>query len=469
MLIDTHAHLDFTQFDDDRNDAIRRAIDSDVGVIINPGIHLESSRAAVRLAEEHESVYAAVGFHPHDSKAFADDSTDELRKLAELQKLAEHPKVVAIGEVGLDFSRDYAPTDVQERAFREQVRLAHEVDLPLIVHSRGAEERVLEILAEERARLRHGRKRQRGVLHCFGGTLDQARRARKMGFLIGLGGPVTFRNSDRLSLAREFVIDSILLETDCPYLAPVPHRGTRNEPAYVRLIAEKLAEPGPFSLDDVHRVTTEGARGLFGIGSADTTRIAYPIRDSLYLNITNRCTLSCTFCPKTHGDYSVKGHSLKLEREPTVDEIMDAVGDPGRWREVVFCGFGESTLRLDVMKEVARRLKALGIARIRLDTDGLANLVYGRDVTPELAGLIDAVSVSLNAPDEATYRTLCRPGVAGNAHAAAKEFIRRVKEHVPEVVGTVVGLPTLDLEACRRIVEDELGAALRVREYDVVG
>ena len=136
---------------------------------------------------------------------------------------------------------------------------------------------------------------------------------------------------------------------------------------------------------------------------------------------------------------------------------------------MVFCGFGESTLRLDIMKEVARRLKALGIGRIRLDTDGLANLVYGRDVTPDIAGLIDAISVSLNAPDEETYRRLCRPGIAGNAHAAAKDFIRRVKVHVPEVTATVVGLPTLDVQACRRMVEDDLGARFRVRDYDDVG
>jgi len=457
MLIDTHAHLDLPQFDRDRDEVIRRALDNGVGLIINPGIHVESSRAAVRLAEKHESVYAAVGVHAHDAATYTDTTIDEL------VRLAEHPKVVAIGECGLDFYRDYAPHDLQRSVFREQIRLAKAVKKPLIVHSRGAEAEVLRMLVEERA------KSVRGILHCFGGTLEEAKQARALGFHVGFGGTLTYPKADRLALATSFVIDSIVIETDAPYLAPVPHRGRRNEPAFLRYSAEKLAEPGPFTLDDVHRITSHNARRLFRIGDPDMTRIAYNIRNSLYLNITNRCTLSCTFCPKTHGEYSVKGHNLKLEREPTVDEIMESIGNPGRWREIVFCGYGESTLRLDAMKEVARRLKALGVKRIRLDTDGLANFVYGRDVTPELEGLVDAVSVSLNTPDEESYNRICRPGRPGNAYEGAKEFIRRVKRVVPEVTVTAVGLPNLDAEAVRRMAEEELGVRFRCREYNIVG
>jgi len=463
MLVDTHAHLDLSAFDADREDVIRRAADAGVGIIIDPGIHLESSRAAIRLAEAYDAVYAAVGIHPHDSATFDERSIDALAELA------EHPKVVAIGEIGLDFYRDYAAKSLQEQAFRMQLHLARERDLPVIIHSRAAEDRVLEILREEHMGGGRRKGRPRGVLHCFGGTLDQAKTARRMGFLVGIAGPVTYRGSDRLALGRGFVIDNILIETDAPYLAPAPHRGQRNEPAFIRLVAEKLAEPGPFTLDDVERITTHAARALFRIGESDPTRIAYAIRDSLYLNITNRCTLSCTFCPKSYGEFTVKGHSLALEREPTVEEIMAAVGDVSRWREIVFCGFGETTLRFETMKEVARRLRALGVTRIRLDTDGLANFVHERDVTPELAGLVDAVSVSLNAPDPATYVKLVRPGKPGDAFGGVQDFIRRVKRYVPDVTATVVGLPNLDVEACRRIAEDELGVKFRVREYDVVG
>lgn len=457
MLIDTHAHLDLPQFDHDSDEVIRRALDSGVGLIINPGIHLDSSRAAIRLAERHEAVYAAVGIHPHDSKTHREGAVDELAKLA------EHPKVVAIGECGLDFYRNYAPHDLQRSVFREQIRLAKALKKPLIVHSRGAEAEVIQTLQQERA------KSVRGILHCFAGTLEQAKEARTLGFHVGFGGTLTYRNSDRLDLATSFYIDSIVMETDAPYLAPEPHRGKRNEPAFVRYAADKLAEPGPFTLDDVHRITSHNARTLFRIGDPDMARIAYNIRDSLYLNITNRCTLSCTFCPKTHDDLTVKGHNLRLDREPTIDEIMESVGDPGRWREIVFCGYGESTLRWETMKEVARRLKAVGVKRIRLDTDGLANLVYGRDVTPELADLIDAISVSLNAADERTYAKLCRPSKDGNLYEAVKDFIRRVRRIVPEVTATVVTVPNLDVEKCRRVAEEELGVKFRAREYTVLG
>lgn len=457
MLIDTHAHLDLPQFDRDRDEVVKRALDAGAGLVINPGIHVASSRAAIGLAERYECVYAAVGIHPHDAETFDEGAIDELARLA------QHPKVVAIGECGLDYYRDYAPRDLQRQVFRRQIQLAHELSLPLIVHSRGAEAEVIEMLRDEPA------KSVRGVLHCFGGTLEQARDARKLGFHIGFGGTLTYPKSDRLELATKFTIDGIVLETDAPYLAPVPHRGKRNEPAFVRHAAEKLAEPGPFTLDDVHRITSHNARTLFRIGDPDMARIAYSIRDSLYLNITNECTLSCTFCPKTQGEFDVKGHNLRLDGEPTVDEIMESIGDPMKWREIVFCGFGESTLRLEMMKEVARRLKALGVKRIRLDTDGLANFVYGRDVTPELKGLIDAVSVSLNATDERAYNKLCRPSKDGNAYEGVKDFIRRVKLVVPEVTATVVTVPNLDVEKARRIVEDELGVTFRAREYTVLG
>ena len=457
MLTDTHCHLDLPHFDADRDDVIRRAHDAGVEYIVNPGIHVESSRKAVALAEKYDGIYAAVGVHAHDMETWNAGTIDELAKLA------EHPKVVAIGEVGLDHYRDYAPHDLQEKAFRAQIRLARDLRKPLIVHSRGAESRVIEILKEERAHM------VRGVLHCWGGTLEEAQAARKLGFYLGFTGNVTFKKSDRIEIARKLSIDSLLIETDAPYMAPVPHRGKRNEPAFVKHVAERLISAGPFTIEDAERITSHNARALFGLGGTDTTRLAYSIRDSLYLNVTNRCTLACTFCPKFR-DFHVKGHNLELVNgEPTVDELMAAVGDPLRWREVVFCGYGEPTLRLEEIKETARRLRAAGVKRIRLNTDGLANFVYERDVTPELDGLIDAVCVSMNAPDEATYNKLCRPGKVGNAYQGMKDFIVRAKAHIPEVTATVVGLPKLDVESCRRIVEDELGVAFRLREYNEVG
>ncbi len=456
MLTDTHAHLDLPQFDDDRQEVIKRASEVGIDAIINPGINIESSRAAIELAASDSLIHAAVGVHPSEVGSFSSATLDELADLA------GSPKVVAIGETGLDFFREYHPREEQEEAFRSQIRLAVDMKLPLIIHSRGAEERVLEILKEERG------KRVGGVLHCWGGTEKQARHGHDLGFLLGFGGTLTFKNADHLAVASSLPIDWVVLETDAPYLAPVPHRGKRCEPSHVALSAKRLASEGSLTLDDVHRVTTHNAKRLFGLDDTSPTKIAYTIRRSRYLNVTNRCTLACAFCPK-FDDPNVKGHDLALTTEPSVNEVLAAVGDPTQWDEVVFCGFGEPTLRLDMMLEVATELKKSGVKRIRLDTDGLANHVYERDVTPRFAGLIDEVSVSMNAPDEVTYAKICRPGKPEGAWSGVLDFIRCVKQHVPSVTATVLAMPSMDIEASRRIAEDELGVSFRVREYDVVG
>lgn len=195
--------------------------------------------------------------------------------------------------------------------------------------------------------------------------------------------------------------------------------------------------------------------------------IAYELRGSCYLNITNRCTLRCAFCPKFSKLWDVQGYALRLRDEPSPDQLVAAVGDPGRYREVVFCGLGEPLLVLDVLLEVAERLKARG-ARIRVNTDGLANLAHGRDVTPELAGRVDALSVSLNAQNEELYNRHCRPVLPG-AYGAVLDFLPRARAHVPEVTVTAIdGLAGVDIEACRRIAAG-LGVAFRRRVLDRVG
>ncbi len=207
-----------------------------------------------------------------------------------------------------------------------------------------------------------------------------------------------------------------------------------------------------------HPIATESAEA----------EIAYRIGNALYLNITNACTLACGFCPKTDGDYVVKGHELRLSHQPSFDEVVAAIGDPTMYDEVVFCGYGEPTLRLSLLKRVAAWLKERGV-RVRVNTDGLANLVHRRNVVPELRGLVDAISVSLNAQSEALYNEHCQPGRAG-AYAACKAFIREAVAQLPEVVVTALdGCPGVDIEACRRIAEQELGARFRRRVYGLVG
>ncbi len=200
-----------------------------------------------------------------------------------------------------------------------------------------------------------------------------------------------------------------------------------------------------------------------------TGEIAYKIDAALYLNLTNACTLRCRFCPKHNGDWEVKGHGLELDRGPTFEQVVAAIGDPTPFQEVVFCGLGEPTLRLGLMLRVAAWLKEQNVTRVRLNTDGLANLIHHRDTTEEMTGLIDAVSVSLNAQDEVTYIRHCDPSRPG-AYGACKAFIRAATAHIPEVVVTALdGLECVDVEACRRIAETELGARFRRRIYGKVG
>ena len=196
--------------------------------------------------------------------------------------------------------------------------------------------------------------------------------------------------------------------------------------------------------------------------------VGYTLRGRRYLNITNRCTLRCAFCPKFNGCWTVQNYDLRLRgAEPTADEILAAVGDPDEFDEVVFCGLGEPTLRLYTLLEVASRLRGK-VPRLRLDTDGLANLVYGRDVTPDFEDILQALSVSLNAQDEETYNRHCRPLLPG-AYGEVLDFVRCAREFVPEITLTAIdGLPGVDVDACRKIADD-LGVHFRRRVLDVVG
>jgi TatD DNase family protein len=334
----------------------------------------------------------------------------------------------------------------------------------VVVHDREAHADTLAILREEAA------GGLRGVFHCFSGDVAFAREVVRLGFYLSIPGTVTYPKNDELRrVVASVPLERCLLETDCPYLAPQPFRGKRNEPAYVVHAARAVAAVRGLELADVARITTRASFELFGVGEVEGPQIAYPIRRSLYLNVTNRCTNRCAFCAKSRSP-RVKGHDLTLGREPTVEEVLVAVDEQGgaaAWDEVVFCGFGEPLLRLDDVVAVARELKRRGARRVRVNTDGLASLVHGRDAVADLAGAVDALSVSLNAPDAATYERLCRPSVAG-AHEALTAFLRTAVGRIPEVTATAVAVPGLDVGACRSVAEG-LGARFRVREYNEVG
>ncbi len=456
MLIDTHAHLEMREFNDDREDVIKRAREAGVEYIVTIGTTVESSRDAVLLADKYDFIYAAIGIHPHEVKDILHPAYDILRHFA------QHKKVVAYGEIGLDYFYEHSPRTDQKRKFRDMLREARELDLPVIIHDRDAHDDTLQIISEEWS------PDLGGVMHCFSGDAAMARKLVELGFSLGVAGPVTFPKAEALrEVIRQVPIEHLLVETDAPYLAPQPMRGKRNEPAFVRHTTEMIAKIKGLTFDDVSRITSFNAMQLFGIGQIpDRGQITYPIRNSLYLNITNRCTAACTFCVRYTTDF-VKGHNLRLAGEPTAEAVINEIGDPKRYAEIVFCGYGEPLLRLDVVKAVSAEVKRQG-GKVRIDTNGHANLIHKRNVLPELAGLVDAVSVSLNAQNSEIYEKLTQPKFGSITYETVKEFIREAKKYIPEVTATVVSAPGVDIEACRKIAE-ELGAKFRVREYNVVG
>lgn len=256
MLYDTHAHLNDEAFLEDAEAALLRALDAGVTKINVVGCDPKMSADAVELAEKYEAIYAVVGIHPSDADKYDDAFEEQLRQWATLDK------VVAIGEIGLDYHyEDDVDHDIQQDVFRRQLRLAKELDLPIVIHSRDAMDDTVRILREEQPGGGY-----RGVFHCFSGSWEQARVCLDLGFYIGFDGPLTFKNAKKtVRVATEMPLDRILIETDCPYMAPEPKRGRRNEPAYVRHIAAKLAEIREISVEDAERITYENGCRLFGV------------------------------------------------------------------------------------------------------------------------------------------------------------------------------------------------------------
>jgi TatD DNase family protein len=256
MFIDSHAHIDGHEFDTDREDVIERAHAAGVSVILNVGTgdpHSGALERAVELGKQHESVYTAIGTHPHDARLYDDAAEEKIKNLIN----SEH--VIAWGEIGLDFHYDNSPRDVQIEVFKRQLRAARECDLPVVIHTREAEAETIDILQSE-----YKTAPRRGVFHCFSGSMELAQRALEIGFMISFSGIVTFKKAEELrEIAKQVPLDRLLIETDCPYLTPIPYRGKRNEPAYVVEVASCLGGLHGLELEEVGRITSDNFNRFF--------------------------------------------------------------------------------------------------------------------------------------------------------------------------------------------------------------
>ncbi len=451
MFVDSHAHLFYPNFNGEVEQIIQRAKTAGVDYILVPATDLASSAQAIDLAEQFDMVYAAVGVHPHDTNEWEDSL------IPKLEKLAQHPKVVAIGEIGLDYYYDFSPKEKQIHAFKKQIDLALKVNKPIIVHNRQSNDDIMEIIREYKD------SGLRAHFHCFAGNAEEAKELIAMRHFISFTGNITFKKADDIrKIVSQLSVEDMLLETDSPFLTPVPYRGKRNEPSYITFIAEKLAELKHLRIEDVARTTSYNAYRLYGIGEKPPLSFTYQIRNSLYINVTNRCNADCTFCDRK-GEAVISGYNLKMDKsqEPPAEKYIEEIGDPKKYDEIVFCGYGEPTIRWEVVKEIAKYVKEHG-GKTRLNTDGHGNFINKRDITPELKDLIDTVSISLNSTDPQQYAKLMR--VDPKLHQEMLDFAKKAKRYA-KVIMTIVGMNDIDTEKAKKFVTEELGVEFRERVY----
>ncbi|MCS7262144.1 MAG: YchF/TatD family DNA exonuclease [Aquificaceae bacterium] len=453
-MVDTHCHLDLLE-----EEELRQTLqDKDLEYLITVGYDRKTIGNALRLAEEHHHVYCAVGFHPHEADKVGEQDFQWLKEVA------RHPKVRALGEMGLDYYKNYSDKKRQEEVFRRQISIARELGLPIVVHSREAEQDTLRILKEEKA------YEVGGVMHCFTGSYEFMRACADLGFYISYSGIITYPSATGLrEVVKKTPTYRLLVETDAPFLAPQPVRGKPNKPPYLRHVIEALAQLVPNSTpQDVERMTAENAKLLFNLLSERKKEsITYRINNRLYINLTNKCNLHCTFCQRERErNFMVKGYWVWVSRDPTVEEVIKEIGDPTQYEEVVFCGYGEPTLRFSALKEIARWVKQKG-GKVRVDTNGLMFTFLPKESLRELKGLVDVWSVSLNAPDPETYQQVCKPA----QQEAFKHVVEFIKEAVREgfrVVATAVDYEGVDMKRTEDLARS-LGAQFRGRIYESVG
>lgn len=454
-MIDTHAHLHFPQFDEDRNQVVKEC-EEKLDAVITVGCDLEDSKRAIFVAQQGKNIYASVGIHPHEAKEYSEKDYDRLIELA------KSPKVVALGEMGLDFYRNLSPKEKQYEIFLMQVEAAKELNLPVIIHTRSAAKEMAEFIKKHFEGVK-------GVIHCFSGEKELLEAALDAGLFISYAGPVTYPKNEGLRETLKYVPSSrLLIETDSPYLAPQPVRGKRNKPPYVAYVAMTVARVLGLSFKDVDRITTVNAKRLFSLPLTQEERkerLAYQVGNKLYINLTTKCPCNCKFCFRGTENY-ILGYHLNLSREPIAEEYMYRIKNPRVYSEIVFCGYGEPFERYEVLKKVAQWIKKFSKeVPIRVDTCGLAYLITGnKNVLDELKGLVDTFSISVNASTPEEYYRVVRPKFGEGSWEELLSFIKNAKEKGFNVVITAVDYPGFNRKSFEEFAE-RLGVNFKIRSF----
>jgi len=462
IYFDSHVHLADERFDKDRAGVVKKAKEAGVARMIVVGGDAPANKKSLEIVNESDgNLFASVGYHPNG----VIDAASNWRE--EIERTAQEPGVVALGETGLDLFRKRTPYDKQLEAFLFHLKLSSETGLPVIIHQRSAEKEMVETL--KKFSDEHGPVK--GVMHCFAGDEKYAAVLANLGMYVSFSGIITFpRNRSQRYALSEIPEDRLLAETDAPFLPPEGYRGERCEPAMLPQVVTLMAEQLKLNPEDMARITRRNTIEVFGITVPDEGLFVYPIRHSLYINMTNRCSNRCDFCPRQEERYIVKGHNLKIEKEPTAEEVIGEVERQfarREFKETVFCGLGEPTIRMDVLTTVGKALRAKGMS-VRLDTNGLGSIINKRDIVPELKEAVKELSVSLNATSAKQYAEMCHPPGGAKAYTGLLDFVKRAVQAGIKTTLSVVAVPGLDVEKAR-VIAVSLGAGFRIRKHDKVG
>jgi TatD DNase family protein len=435
-MIDSHVHLDHPLFKDDFDEVVARAVEDGVSAIVNIGFDPESTRATAEFVEKYPFFFGVLGTHPHDAVGHT------LEYEVELKSLLDRPRMIGVGEIGLDYYYDHSPRDVQRKVFRRMLWMARLKDKPVVIHCRDAERDVLEVLASER--MRFG-----GIFHAFNHDASVARRATELGFHLGIGGVATFKKSKLLDILHAIPLDRIVLETDGPYLAPHPFRGKRNEPALVGFVVEALARIHGEPAEEIARQTTENFLLAMRIEKKSLPPPVYKIGNRVYIHTIPDAD------PEALADVAAETAGQTPEDPGPVDGT--AV------KEAVICGFYEPLDFIDQMMAVSGRLRAMGI-RVRVVTGRRGHAAVGRGAVNSLVGIADALTVRFYGPTAAQHERTAMTGMGDAAFTSLVEFIKGAVASGIETDCLFVAVPKIKLEPCRELAES-LGAGCEVRKF----